>query len=319
MSLVEEQTDRIDKNADERSWSRKKVERSKNNKADDETKALTTRDEKDISNAAASSGLLTWARNNFTFSDFYVAGANLAWFGIVETQIKATSRFAQNSSTSKPFELFEDFDLSGQFVATKSGKPWWRSAGLLNNRAFRFTSTRLHANDGCPLCVCLAHSLPSNVCFGNHSDGNPKRGREYYTSIPSFGRDFVAKPTHLSCSGGVWLTKHNVISDTTLISHGTKPFQSEKGFKLRKIAESLAKELHVGPQCGRQFESWALENVNPGVMIEESFTNIDAGDDDRGGMVFKVVTIWGWVWLVQWRPGTSKFRAFLRGDGSTLR
>ncbi len=101
------------------------------------------------------------------------------------------------------------------------------------------------------------------------------------------------------------------------ISNGSKKFKTFDKFEFQHIATSLAKDLHEGPLCGSQLESWALEHVKPGVMFEERFMDVE-GKDDRGAMEFKVVTIWGKVWLGMWRPGLSEVRAFIHRNGTTL-
>jgi hypothetical protein len=289
-------------------------------KVDDEARPLLTRKTNQSKNiAAASPKFFTWTRNNFTFTDFPVAGVNLASFGLAKAQAVLPSQLLRNPSTaSKPFELFEDFNLADQLLGNETWKDLVALRRVAQRRSLSFYVDKVARKRWLPT-VGVPSPKAHLLMYASEvtQTGQLKEEEKVILKHLPPESDYAAKPTHLSCSGGVWLTKYDASSGTTLISHGTKPFQLEAGFKLRRIAESLAKDLHESPQCGRQLESWALENVKPGVMIEERFTNID-GSDDSGGMEFKVVTIWGRVWLAQWRPGTSKVRAFLRRDGSTL-
>ena len=64
-------------------------------------------------------------------------------------------------------------------------------------------------------------------------------------------------------------------------------------------------------------ESLALQNVKPGIVVEERFTSWD-GKDNRGGMEFKVFTIWGRMWLAVQRPGMDGAVAILHRNGTNL-
>lgn len=248
----------------------------------------------------------TWTRNNYTFANFNVESDTGTFMKLF--------RRARN----KPFELFDDFDLSSKIIGNETWKDMLVLRRDLQRPSLSFYVDKVARKRWLPKV-----GLPSPKAFMvNYGTELTKRGKieeeqmMILKHLPE-NSDFAAKPTHLSCSGGVWLTKYDADTNTTLISHGTKPFKKKKGFQLQDIADSLAKDLHEGPRCGSQIESWALENVKPGVMVEERFINVD-GDDDSGCMEFKAITIWGRVWLVHWRPGISKVRAFLRRDGSTL-
>eukprot|EP00536_Pseudo-nitzschia_multiseries_P018448 jgi/Psemu1/293509/fgenesh1_pg.2541_\ len=119
-------------------------------------------------------------------------------------------------------------------------------------------------------------------------------------------KDYAAKPTHLSCSGGVWLVHTDASTNTTY------------------------------EKCGRTVkESHALMHVRPGIVVEERFAqpsihsddgngNVNADNDNdneaiyKGGMEFKVFTIWGRAWLTVWRPGTDGVHALLFRNGTSM-
>eukprot|EP00977_Amphora_coffeiformis_P018354 scaffold6420_cov168-Amphora_coffeaeformis.AAC.32 len=136
--------------------------------------------------------------------------------------------------------------------------------------------------------------------------------------LPDIGIDFAAKPTHLSCSGGVWLPKH--VGATTYIGNGKKKFQPANDFSMAQLASSLTDSLEtVQELCGGKIpESWALQKVHPGILIDERFTGWEAADDNRGGMEFKVFTIWGKAWMIVYRPGYDHVGGFFYPNGTAL-
>ena len=249
------------------------------------------------------------------FRNFEVAGVNLGSFGLED---RTTSKA---DASAAPFLLFDDFDLSDQITGNETWQDLVRYRRDAQRRSLCFFVDKV-ARKRWLKTVGIPSPKTFLLKYASELTDTAQLHDEHVAitnTIPS-GVDFAAKPTHLSCAGGVWLTKKfTSVSDenTTWVSHGTKKFEKVEKFNVDEVAASLARDLHEGPRCGSQRESWALENVKPGVLIEERFTSID-GDDDAGGMEFKVVTIWGRVWLAQWRPGTSRVRAFLHRNGTAL-
>jgi len=116
---------------------------------------------------------------------------------------------------------------------------------------------------------------------------------------------------------------------------GSSPFDLRN-----QIAEDLSKNLQkVQEKCGSTvLESYALRHVRPGIVVEERFTQPNgrtaeegtthdkknSSDDDdeeallKGGMEFKVFTIWGRAWLTVWRPGTDGVKALFFRNGTNL-
>uniref|UniRef100_A0A7S4AFX1 Uncharacterized protein n=1 Tax=Pseudo-nitzschia australis TaxID=44445 RepID=A0A7S4AFX1_9STRA len=99
--------------------------------------------------------------------------------------------------------------------------------------------------------------------------------------------DYAAKPTHLSCSGGVWLVHNDPKENTTYVGNGKKKmtkFRSStnndkdndsNAVDVRTtIADDLASNLQkVQEKCGRTvLESHAPRHVRPGIVVEERFT-----------------------------------------------
>ena len=108
------------------------------------------------------------------------------------------------------------------------------------------------------------------------------------------------------------------VGNTTYVGNGKKSMEPVKNFSSSSIAKDLVKNLDtVMTVCGSRPESVALQNVKPGVMIEERFKSAEA-QDNRGAMEFKVHTIWGKAWLVYWRAGVDGVNGFFNRDGSHL-
>ena len=183
-------------------------------------------------------------------------------------------------------------------------------------------------------------------------------------------QDYAAKPTHLSCSGGVWIIHNDIPNNITYVGNGKKKMvphntdtvttdiDSTDSSKLSEsksipssittiIANDIAQNLNkVQDKCGSTvLESHALRNVKPGVVVEERFTqpssssfSIDNKEDEvevenndnhenhnendnenlllKGGMEFKVFTIWGRAWLTVWRPGKLRIKTITNYSGN---
>ena len=260
-------------------------------------------------------------RNEFTFDSFQVAGVNLASYGLeggdrIEPMIQANEELS--------FELFEDFDLSTQLIGNET---WVDLIGY--RRDAQFPSLSFYVDK-----IARKRWLPTTsmdgmqsfvlkygeelVTGGNKHSSREEEQRKALVDLLPVGKDYAAKPTHLSCAGGVWLTK--TVGNTTFIGNGKKPMKENPDFSIDLIAKDLAKQLQkVQKSCGRRVtESLALQNVRPGVVVEERFTSW-AGEDDRGGMEFKVFTIWGKMWLAVQRPGMDGAVAILHRNGTNLK
>jgi len=257
-------------------------------------------------------------KQDFRFSEFEVAGVNLASY---DGRLEETKP-AKRTTKAEPFELFDDFDLSDMIVGNETWKDLVRYRRDVKRQSLCFYVDKVARKRWLP-SVGIPGPKTFLLKYASELTESGRIEDEQKTILDQLprNRDYAAKPTHLSCSGGVWLTKTTGgpnKNTTMFITHGTKPFQAaDNNFELKQIADSLAQDLHEGPRCGKVQESWALENVKPGVMIEERFTTVE-GDDDAGGMEFKVITIFGRVWLAQWRPGVSTVRAFIYRNGTTL-
>lgn len=253
-------------------------------------------------------------RNAFTMDDFVVAGVNLGQYGLSQPQQQ------QVESNEPPFELFEDFDLTSELSTANDTISW-------------VDLVRLRRNADHAALSFYVDKVARKRAFADSSIDSPQSFvLKYKSELTESGwiqdeqavilellrqqnqTDYAAKPTHLSCSGGVWLVKRLLHNDTTLVGHGKKPFQVLHDFDVSQIASSLVEDLQKTQRiCGRrQPESIALQNVKPGILVEERFTTPFAQDenDNRGGMEFKVFTIWGRVWV---RDASELTRPALKG------
>ncbi|VEU33317.1 unnamed protein product [Pseudo-nitzschia multistriata] len=278
-------------------------------------------------------------RTKYTFDSFVVNGVDLARFGLGDERTSIGGE--SGGGDVPPFALFGDFDLSAEL----EGNETWIE--LLERRRDATHPSLSFYVDKVAFKRWLASSGP-----GAGVEGIPSLALAYADELLGESRglsealrkrlpetgDYVAKPTHLSCSGGVWLVHNDPSENTTHVGNGKKPMAvfEGSGDVRDTIAGDLAENLgRVQEKCGRTVrESYALRHVRPGIVVEERFTqpggthghHKDGGRDDpggraaffRGGMEFKVFTIWGRAWLTVWRPGTDGVRALFFRNGTSL-
>ncbi len=319
-------------------------------------------------------------RTKYTFDTFVVAGGiDLAGFGLDNNTERTITQQPYISKRKPHFELFEDFDLSQKI---KGNETWIE---LLEYRrdathpslsfyvdkvAFKRWLLASYSElkiDG-PKSYLLKYASELYRDLGStrstqKASKPPKEtllAQEVLKWLPS-DMDYAAKPTHLSCSGGVWLVHNDMATNTTYIGNGKKKMKvfkeassssttsststtkssrekDSKSADVRKeIAEDLSQNLQkVQEKCGRTvIESYALRHVRPGIVVEERFTqpsiatsstnearNTEDDNDNesllKGGMEFKVFTIWGKAWLTVWRPGTDGVKALFFRNGTNL-
>jgi hypothetical protein len=104
-------------------------------------------------------------------------------------------------------------------------------------------------------------------------------------------------------------TKYNQRSEQL-----TEKGNNQKPFDDKDCADSIAEGLH---RPAATFESWALKNVRPGIVVEELFTNI--WDRSLPPFEFSLFVVWGRVYITQWVQISSKghfLGGFFYRDGS---
>ena len=309
-------------------------------------------------------------RTKYTFDSFVVAGGiDLAGFGLDNDPWRRGQSPLSSSSRDSTFELFEDFDLSRNI----QGNETWIE--LLEYRRDATHPSLSFYVDKVAFKRWLVVSYPDLEIDGIESyllkyaseleqeaelknsqktlNYTPKENilvQELLRSLPT-DVDYAAKPTHLSCSGGVWLVHKDKATNTTYVGNGKKKMKawsannniksnnkSTNSDERKEIAQDLSSNLQkVQEKCGRSVvESYALRHVRPGIVVEERFTqpttlnlneneNNDIDDNEnsdesflKGGMEFKVFTIWGRAWVTVWRPGTDGVKALFCRNGTNL-
>lgn len=236
----------------------------------------------------------------------------------------AIHRQQPNKTMSEPpppvFELFETFDLTPQLGYNETWEDLLQlrrdtnSSSSLSFYLDKVARKRWYEQQGIPATPTYWTAYKAELHTGASRDLSTTLRKKLESLMNNNTADFVAKPSHLSCSGGVWLTKRR--NNVTWINHGKSDWKRQDNHVLDNITNSLQKSLDtIQTKCGpRVRESWALQNVQPGILVEELFVA------DNGGpfMEFKVFTIWGRVWLAIWRPGKDGVYALIRRDGTTV-
>jgi hypothetical protein len=273
-------------------------------------------------------------RNEFTFSSFIVAGINLARFGFLDKNDDTTlvTPAIIKQEEESPFELFEDFDLSSQLIGNET---WVDLIGYRRDaehpslsfyvdkiaRKRWLPTTNINPNGLAPFVLKYGSELISDP-NAYHQNWNrellEEEQRKALLRLLPIGKDYAAKPTHLSCAGGVWLTKN--VGNTTFIGNGKKQMKENPDFSIDLVAKDLAGQLQIVQEsCGKSVkESIALQRVKPGIVVEERFTSWEEDAENCGGTELKVFTIWGRMWLAIWRPGMDGATAIIHRNGTNL-
>ena len=273
-------------------------------------------------------------RNEFTFSSFIVAGVDLAHFGLLnenDDMITVTSAIVKQVE-EPPFELFEDFDLSSQLIGNET---WVDLIGYRRDAehpSLSFYVDKIARKRWLPTTNINPNGLePFVLQYGSELISDPNAYHQIWNRelleeeqqkallrLLPIGKDYAAKPTHLSCAGGVWLTKN--VGNTTFIGNGKKQMEENPDFSIDLVAKDLAGQLQIVQEsCGKSVkESIALQRVKPGIVVEERFTSWEEDAENRGGTEFKVFTIWGRMWLAIWRPGMDGATAIIHRNGTNL-
>jgi len=248
-----------------------------------------------------------WERSSFTLDNFTVAGVNL---GNYEMDGNGGAMKRANSHGASPFELYEDFDIADQITGNEG---WWDLVAYRRNLkrpSLSFYIDKIAQRRWLPKVRRIPITGPLVLKYKfelTDSEDSEDEQNAIIKLIPEEG-SFVAKPTHKSCSSGVWLVKLRGEEHAPLVAEGGHILKSDENWNHgRKMAEELVKDL--GQKVGRS-ESWALNNVRPGIAMEERYTA--DGEDDRPAMEFKIFSIWGRVWLANWRRGSRRWGLIYR-------
>jgi len=248
----------------------------------------------------------------YLFDSFMVAGTDLNLYEPgMEKPVTADS--------APPFELFEDFDIASQ---VEGGETWrylvYDIRRYMQKPTFAFYVDKVAMKRWLPTFGIL---VPESFVLAYQSELTSSGKVEdetvaLFNILPGKGTDYCAKPTHTSYSDGVWLVKNEIRNGkrtryVSIRGHGFHKRGLDHVTGL--VATGLAMSLHEPP---RYFESWALKNVKPGVVIEERFTSFDR--DDRPAVEFKVFCVWGRVVVSTWKQGTETY-GYFRRDGTKIK
>ena len=234
-----------------------------------------------------------WMKTKFTLSEFSSMGVNLATYKMPPSE---TDDIGENE---EPFELYDNFNLADKITGNEN---WWDlvayrreldTAGL-NFYVDKVAQKRWLPTIGMPIPRPFLCRYASELPTPSKNAGIPEEHVTIKTMLPQES-NYAAKPSHTSCSDGVWLVKHE--DGVTKVAAGGHLMKEADDDALDKIALSLAESLH---EDARALESIALKTVAHGFVVEERFTSIEG--DDRPAMEFKIFCFWGRVW--------GKFRFF---------
>ena len=268
-----------------------------------------------------------WERTKFTLDDFVVGGINLAEYKMGEegkfdpkrVKLEDRNKNQDPGVGALPFELYEDFDMA-DLVTGDEG--WWDLVGYrreMERPSLSFYVDKVAQKRWLPRVKGLGIPMPLVLKYGHElelpgGEDVEKEGRAIRKLLPT-DRSYAAKPTHKSCSSGVWLVSQRD-GRTPRVSRGGHHLEHDNDFEGGgRIALSLAENLH---KKGASFESRALLRVKAGILIEERYVGLESSKSKyRPAIEFKVFTIWGRVWLANWRCGSSRWGLVYR-DGAVV-
>ena len=224
-----------------------------------------------------------WETTDYTLDEFRVAGVNLADFG------------------KQPlFPLFEDFDISSYIRGDEDWHDLLAYRNALTRPTLSFYVDKVARKRWLPT---MGFPQPK-VHFLSYAVELTKTGtvedetNAILEALPTTG-SFCAKPTHMSLTQGAWLVDHPDEKDekgTTHFSTGGLALEEHEGqYDARVVANHLAETLH---EKADDIESWALKNVQPGLVVEERW--VDHNVRESPPHEFNMFVIWGKLWVGQW-------------------
>jgi hypothetical protein len=227
----------------------------------------------------------------WTTKDYVVGGVNLGTYNLLGVE-----EDKEPKNDEKPYELFEDFDISDLIIGNENWKDMIEYRRKLDRPSVRFyvdkvARKRWLPTKGMPQAkqyvTMYAHELTE---LGNIYD----EANALYKLIPDEA-DYAAKPSHHSEGLSVWLVSHNKESNVTKFSSTARQLKAdeENEFDKMKVANSLTQHLHAEAASD---ESLILRGVKPGIIVEERFVEVD--HFDRGPIEFNCFVIWGRIWVI---------------------
>jgi hypothetical protein len=256
-----------------------------------------------------------WEKTEHTFSRFEVGGVNLALYkqGKQAEQTKA-------SPEAEPFELYDDFNIADQITGDESWDDLTAYRRVLERPSLSFYIDKVARKRWLPT-VGFSQPRVFSLKYVHEltESGNAEDERNAIMDLLPIKADYAAKPTHTSTSKGVWLVKQNTEDGITRFSNhdsshivGTS-FEGEREHLVRGLSEFL----HRDPDDDESIpDQWTMRNVNPGMVIEELFT--DVTNEYAPPLEFCIFTIWGKVWVAQMHDIATDRWSFVDPNGIML-
>jgi hypothetical protein len=224
-----------------------------------------------------------------TIAEFPVAGVNLATYWPDDSQ----EEIKKEESKEEPFELWDSFNVA-DFITGDEG--WWeliRYRQLLQRPVNRFYKDKVALKRWLPT-VGIATPRPFAIQYASEltESGQLEDETKAILSLIPEKADYAAKPSHMSLSDGTYLVSYDAANNITRFSTNATAVTEEGEFDPLLMARNLAEGLH---HHATGWESWTLQNVKPGIIIEERFTAVDCHECPPPE--FKVFVIWGRVWI----------------------
>ena len=228
-----------------------------------------------------------WIKTKFTLSKFESMGVNLAAYKMPPSEIDDIGE------NEEPFELYDNFNIAVNITGNEN---WWDLVAYrreldspgLNFYVDKVAQKRWLPTINMPTPRPFLCRYASEIPTPSVNAGIPSTFKTIFTMLPQES-NYAAKPSHTSCSDGVWLVKYQ--DGVTKIAAGGGIMNEVGDEALETIARSLANNLIKNP---REMESIALKEATHGFVVEERFTGLEA--DDRAAMEFKIFCFWGRVW-----------------------
>jgi hypothetical protein len=240
-------------------------------------------------------GTKVWEKTDRTLSHFEVGGVNLALYK-QEQEVEQTKA----SPEAEPFELYEDFDIADQITGDENWADLIAYRRLLERPSLSFYVDKVARKRWLPT---MGFSQPRLFALKYAHELTESRNLEdehmaMMDLLPTKS-DYAAKPTHMSSTYGVWLVKHKTKDGIPRVSDSANKMTGDAEFDGSPLVDGLVEYLHkkANDESHDDPESWALRNVNPGIVIEELFTHVT--NENVPPMEFNIFTIWGKVWIAQ--------------------
>lgn len=250
-----------------------------------------------------------WRSTRQTLTEFYVAGVNLALFnnkneqGTMHTKKERAeekpSLAGGKSDDAEPiiFDLYQDFDIAHLITGNEAFMDLVEHRKLLERPSLSFYVDKVARKRWLQL---KGYAQPKLFALKYASELTESRKleeeKQAILNLLPTDKDYVAKPTHMTESDGVWIVSPNAGENrSTRYTVHARELIEEENFHPLSVADSLARNLHK--KADEKTNNWSLVNVNPGFVIEERFTAFD--NEDAPPLEFKIFTIWGRVWVAQ--------------------